>query len=148
MAKVKNVFFIMGGIKVESFGEKSKGNQLDSWTVGSWTKSSGESTIRRSCDFKFEIPINIEYRLIVLSTDQTGHLTSATVPFYSHLSPSGTGTTALTSPSQLFPGSREHHPLKKQSCKHTLLPDSRDRSFSRPILELYHLIEKSLRPSG
>jgi hypothetical protein len=28
----------MGGIKVESFGEKSKGNsvgQLDSWTVGS-----------------------------------------------------------------------------------------------------------------
>ena len=33
----------MGGIKVESFGEKSKGNQLalgqlDSWTVGQFKK--------------------------------------------------------------------------------------------------------------
>jgi hypothetical protein len=43
----------MCGIKVECFGEKSKGNQLDSWTVGSWTKSSGESTIRRSSDIAY-----------------------------------------------------------------------------------------------
>jgi hypothetical protein len=43
----------IGGIKVGCFGEKSKGNQLDSWTVGSWTKSSCDSTIRRSGDIAY-----------------------------------------------------------------------------------------------
>jgi hypothetical protein len=51
----------MGGIKVGSFGEKSKEKsvgqlavgQLDSWTVGSWTKRSGESTIRRTGEIRW-----------------------------------------------------------------------------------------------